>query len=76
MLRRRRRDDTVVLRLWLEPHDPRLRARLRTSRAEGGIAATGIDEIIEVVRAELEAFVAEVPPTTRDEDATRVERPE
>lgn len=50
------RDAVVVLRLWIEPHDPRVRARLLAATSGDGVVAVGIDEIVSAVRAELLRF--------------------
>jgi hypothetical protein len=52
----------LVVRLWIEPHDQLVRARLLTEGSDdsGGTVAIGVDAILGAVRDALHAFASGV----------------
>lgn len=52
------RDTVLVLRLWVESHDERVRARLLSGSSGEGVVAIGVEEILAAVEAELRRFAA------------------
>lgn len=65
-------DDTVVVvRLWVDPHDPTVRGRILHDEAEpGGDVRRGADAIVEVVAEAVHRFErdhdADATPPRRD----------
>jgi hypothetical protein len=46
-------DAACVVRVWIEPGDPVLRGRISTVPGAATIAARGVDDLVDAVRAEL-----------------------
>lgn len=55
-MERRTQDASLLLRLWIEPHDGVVRARLIASWSDGTTTAAGIDDILDAVRVRIRAF--------------------
>lgn len=69
-------DLIVVLRLWMEAHDPHPRARLLTGAGEPGEPLMGRAAILEALERLLRSFELEARSGHGgDEDETRVQRP-
>ena len=47
---------TLLLRLWVEPHDDRVRARLLTGEHDAGTPLLGVERIVEAVEEAVRAF--------------------
>lgn len=50
------RDTVLVLRLWVEPHDSRVRGRLLTPETADGVALLGAEAILAAVADAVRVF--------------------